>query len=150
VKLRFAVMAACVVACLAPSTVLAAANPNNHGHHYHYGWVNHHSPPPTPKPAPPPHPGGGGTTGVTNDFAGVPAAAVPQAPSVIPPTLPVFQPPSSITTTVAPLALAQNVWLVAILLAAAVAVNVVFAVWAAGRGGHVALRRALAPVGIRL
>jgi len=153
VKLRFAVMAACVVTCLAPATVLAAANPSNHGHHYHYGWANHHSLPPAPAPAPTPNPFGGGwtgaTTSLTNEVAGVSVAAAPQAPGVIPPALPVLQPPGSITTSAVQLQPLQNVWLVAILLAAALAAGVTLAVWVAGRGAHLAMRRTLAPVGIR-
>jgi hypothetical protein len=139
-------MAACIVSCLAPATVLADANPNNHGHHYHYGWAKHHSPTPTPTS----HPSGGGT-GVTSYIAGVPAAVPPQAPVTgIPPTLPELQPPGTITTTASLIPSVPDAWLVAILLGTVLAANVALGVWAAGRGGHFALRRVLAPVGITL
>ena len=152
--LRFAVMAACVAACLAPTTALADANPNNHGNHFHYGWVNHHSPPPpapnpTPNPAPNPGPPGGNTDGVSSDVAG-PPAALSQAPAGVAPDLPVVQPPAVITTTVVAIPSVPDAWLVAILLGSALAAGVAAAVWLTGRGGHVALRRALAPMGVRI
>jgi len=52
--------------------------------------------------------------------------------------------------TAQPLLAGRNAWLVAILLATLVAANITLAVLAASRGGHFALRRALAPAGIRV
>ncbi len=144
-KFRFAVIAAVFVACLAPSTALADANPNNNGNHYHYGWVNHHSPPSAPV--------GGAANGPNpNSLIAtiVPPALAPQAPTVVPPETPVLVPPGDIVTTAQPLAAGGNVWLVAILLAAVLAANVTLAVLATARGGHYAIRRSLAPVGIRI
>ncbi len=135
---------------LTPASVLADANPSNHGHHYHFGWVNHHSPPPAPAPAP--QPGGGpSTTGNHNSIvAVVPAALAGQAPAVIPPETPVLAPPPDMIVAGQSALAGRNAWLVAILLATLVAVNVTLAVLAASRGGHFALRRTLAPVGIRV
>lgn len=151
-------VAAVFAIVLTPSAVLADANPSNHGHHYHFGWVHHHSPPPAPQPLP--QPGGGTTTtGPTNSIVAVvvpanvaPANVAPQAlqaPTVVPPETPVLGPPD-VVTTAQPILAARNLWLVAILLATVVAVNVTLAVLAAGRGGHLAIKRALAPVGIRV
>jgi hypothetical protein len=147
------VLAAVFAIVLTPSSVLADANPSNHGHHYHFGWVNHHSPPPAPQPLP--QPGGGTTTtGPTNSIVAVVvpadvAAQAPQAPTVVPPETPVLG-PRDVVTTAQPILAARNLWLVAILLAAVVAVNVTLAVLAVGRGGHLAIKRTLAPVGIRV
>jgi len=157
VKFRLAGLCAPVVAAvfaiaLTPSSVLADANPNNHGHHYHYGWANHHSPPPAP--APPPG-GGPGTSGPHNSIvAAVPVALTGQAPTdlapaAVPPETPVLAPPDLVPTA-QPVLARSNAWLVAILLATLVAANVTLLVLAASRGGHFALRRALAPVGIRV
>lgn len=144
------VFAAVFAVVLAPSSVLAEANPNNHGHHYHYGWVHHHSPPPVPAPAP--QLGGGpGTTGAHNSIVAVaPVAIAPQAPTVVPPETPVLAPPPDMVVTVQSVLAARNLWLVAILLATLVAVNVTLAVVAVGRGGHFAIKRSLAPLGIRV
>jgi hypothetical protein len=140
-------LAAVFVAALAPSVALADANPNNQGHHYHYGWVHHHSPPPAPAPGPS---GGGKTTGPKNTIvAVVPAALPPQAPTVLTPVAPVLAPPRDIVTTAQPIAMGRDLWLVAIILAAVVAATITLAVLAVGRGGHYAIRRTLAPVGIR-
>jgi len=158
VKFRYAGLcapffAALFAVVLTPSSVLADANPNNHGHHYHYGWVHHHSPPP---PAPTPQPGGGpATNGLKNSIVAVapaavaPAAAAPQGPTVSAPDLPVVAPPD-IVPAARPLPAGRDVWLVAILLAAFVAANVAAIVLLTGRGGHYAIRRALAPLGIRV
>jgi hypothetical protein len=151
VKFRIAVMAAVFVACLAPSTALAGANPNNHGHHYHYGWINHRTPPAT-NPGPNPVSAGGGSTssgpGAKSLIAtAVPAALSPEAPSAIVPGTPELVPSGSIVTTAEPLVPGRNLWLVTILLAAAVSASVTLAVLAIGRGGHFVIRRALAPAG---
>jgi len=145
-------LAAVFAIVLTPTSVLAYANANNHGHHYHFGWVNHHSPPPGPAPAPPPKPGvGPSTTGLHNSIvAVVPAALAGQAPAVVPPETPVLAPPLDMTATAQPVLAGRNAWLVAILLATLVAANVTLAVLAASRAGHFALRRTLAPVGIRV
>ena len=149
------VLAAVFAIVLTPASVLAEANPANHGHHYHFGWVNHHSPP----PAPAPQSGGGSastgpsTTGPHNSFVAVVTAAAPagQAPTVVPPDQPVLAPPPDLVIpTAQPLLAGRNAWLVAILLATVVAANITLAVLAASRGGHFALRRALAPAGIRV
>ena len=149
------VLAAVFAIVLTPASVLAEANPNNHGHHYHYGWVNHHSPPPAPTPAP--QPGGGpSTTGPHNTIvAAVPAvltgqAPAEQAPAAVPPETPVLAPLPDLVPTAQPVLAGRNAWLVAILLATLVAANVTLLVLAASRGGHYALRRTLAPVGIRV
>jgi hypothetical protein len=150
-------LAAVFAIVLTPASVLADANPNNHGHHYHYGWVNHHSPLPAPAPAPAPQPGGGSSTsGPHNSFvAVVPAdlagqAPAGQAPAVVPPEAPVVAPLPDVVPTAQPVLAGPNAWLVAILLATLVAANVTLLVLAASRGGHYALRRTLAPVGIRV
>ena len=150
-KLRFAglcapFLAALFAVVLMPTSALADANPNNHGHHYHLGWVNHHSP-----PAPAPQPGGGpGTTGPKNSIVGVVRAAVnPQAPTGTSET-PVIAPPAGMVASAQPVPAVRNLWLVAILLATVLAANVTLAVLAAGRGGHYAIGRTLAPVRIRV
>jgi hypothetical protein len=152
VNLRFAVMAACVVACLTPTTALAAANPSNHGHHYHFGWANHHQlPAPAPAPAPKPGPSVGGQTfGVGNQIAGAPAAAAPEAPVAAIPLPTVLPPGATVNTSSELIPAVPNAWLVAILLGTLLAANVALGVWLAGRGGHYALRRGLAPVGVRV
>jgi len=159
VKFRLAglcapLFAAVFAIVLTPATVLADANPNNHGHHYHFGWVNHHSPP-TPTPAP--QPGGGpSTTGPHNSIvAALPAALTgqapaAQAPAVVPPEAPVVAPLPDVVPTAQPVLAGRDAWLLAILLATLVAANVTLLVLAASRGGHYALRRTLAPVGIRV
>jgi hypothetical protein len=133
---------------LTPTSALADANPNNHGHHYHLGWVNHHSP---PAPAPAPKPGGGpATTGPKNSIvAVVQAAGKPQA-STLNPETPFVAPPAGLVTTAQPAPAVRNLWLVAILLATVLAANVTLAVMAASRGGHYAIVRTFAPVGIRV
>jgi len=148
-------LAAVFAIVMTPATVLADANPNNHGHHYHYGWVNHHSPP--APPAPVPQPGGGPSTGGPHNsiVAAVPAALsgqapAGQAPAVGPPEAPVVAPLPDVVPTAQPVLAGPNAWLVAILLATLVAANVTLLVLAASRGGHYALRRTLAPVGIRV
>jgi len=153
VKFRFAVIAAVFVACLAPSTALAAANPSNHGHHYHYGWIHHHSPPPSTNPGPATAPTGGGTTSSGPNIKSfvatvVPAALAPQAPTVIAPQAPSLVAPRDVVKTAQPLDASRNLWLVAILLAAVVAANVTLVVLATGRAGHYVIRRTFAPVGI--
>jgi len=147
-------LAAVFAIVLTPATVLADANPNNHGHHYHFGWANHHSPPP---PTPAPQPGGGpSTTGPHNSIvAALPAALTgqapaAQAPAVVPPEAPVVAPLPDVVPTAQPVLAGRDAWLLAILLATLVAANVTLLVLAASRGGHYALRRTLAPVGIRV
>jgi len=158
VKFRLAglcapVLAAVFAIVLTPASVLADANPSNHGHHYHFGWVNHHSPP----PAPAPQPGGApSTNGLHNSIvAAVPAdltgqTPAGQVPDVVPPGTPALAPPPDLVPAAQPLPSSSNAWLVAILLATLVAANVTLLVLASSRGGHFALRRALAPVGIRV
>ena len=158
-KLLVALMAALVLACLAPAAVLADANPNNNGNHYHYGWLKHKTPPPPPAPVPVPvpvPPTGGGThqtphgapgAGPSNLTVAAPPAAQ-QPPVDAPAGSLIEQPSGSIITTAQPLPSPQNVWLVAILTAFAAAAAVTSAVWATGRSGHFGLSRALAAVAI--
>lgn len=154
-KLLVALMAAFALACLAPATVFAEANPNNNGHHYHYGWYKHKTPPPPPAPVPVPTPSGGGTDGthgvpggVANNLTAPPPVAAPQAPLEAPPVSLIQQPSGTIITAATPLPSPQNVWLVAILTAFAAAAAITSTVWATGRSGHYALTRALAVVAI--
>ena len=147
------ILAAVFAIVLTPASVLAEANPDNHGHHYHFGWVNHHSPLSTPAP----QPGGGpSTTGAHNSIVAVVTAALAgqapgeQAPAVVPPETPVLGPPPDVVPTAQPILVGRNAWLVAILLATLVAANVTLLVLAASRGGHYALQRTLAPVGLRV
>jgi hypothetical protein len=144
-------LAAVFVAALAPRVALADAYPNNHGHHYHHGWVHHHSPPSRTHPAPAPGPSGGGkTTGPKNTIVAVmPAALTPQAPTVIPPETPVLAPAGRIVTTAEPVDVGRDLWLVAIILATVLAGAVTLGVLTVGRGGHYAIRRTLAPIGIK-
>ena len=153
-KIRFAVIAAVFVACLAPSTALADVGPNNPGHHYHYGWI-HKNPPPPANPGPATTRGGGGATSSgqnTTSFiaAAVPTSLAPQAPAIAPLVAPALVAPRDIVTTAEPVVPSRDVWLVAILLAALVAANVAALVWLVGRAGHYTIRRTLAPVGIGL
>jgi len=79
----------------------------------------------------------------------VTADVATQAPAVVPPETPVLG-PTAVVTAAQPLPDVPNAWLVAILLAMFVAADVTLAVLALGRGGHLALTRTLAPVGLRV